>query len=127
MTRTLSGTPTGSQTATTYSYTVSDADTNTGADDTATLSFRITVHMADQTAARVMRAWTARFGRTIGTHITDAVSARLREDGAAESHLTVAGWRMPLGSRERQDDATRQASGYQTGHRPQQPSRSAPY
>ncbi len=61
-------------------------------------------------AATMPRAWTARFGRTIGTHITDAVSARLRDTGDAESHLTVAGWRMPLGSRQTQTDATRQAS-----------------
>ena len=47
-----------------------------------------------------------------GTHITDAISARLREDGNAESHLTVAGWRMPLGSRgsrQKQADTTGQA------------------
>ncbi len=61
-------------------------------------------------AATIPRAWSARFGRTIGTHITDAVSARLRDTGDAESHLTVAGWRMPLGSRQTQTDATRQAS-----------------
>ena len=62
-------------------------------------------------AATMPRAWSARFGRTAGTHITDAVSARLRDTGDTESHLTVAGWRMPLGSREKQADATGQASG----------------
>ncbi len=61
-------------------------------------------------AATMPRAWSARFGRTIGTHITDAVSARLRDTGDAESHLTVAGWRVPLGSREKQASGTRQAS-----------------
>ncbi len=52
------------------------------------------------------QAWAARFGRTVGMHITDAVSARLREEGNVESHLTVAGWRMPLGSRQKQGTAT---------------------
>ena len=58
------------------------------------------------------QAWAARFGRTVGMHITDAISARLREDGGAESYLTVAGWRMPLGSRgsrQAQADTTGQA------------------
>ena len=67
-----------------------------------------------ENVATIPRAWSARFGRTVGTHITDAVSARLRDTGAAESHLTVAGWRMPLGSREKQDNAKTTATG-QTG------------
>ncbi len=60
--------------------------------------------------AMMPRAWSVRFGRTIGTHVTDAVSARLRNAGDAESHLTVAGWRVPLGSRQAQDNIIRQAS-----------------
>ncbi len=67
-----------------------------------------------ENVATIPRAWSARFGRTVGTHITDAVSARLRDTGAAASHLTVAGWRMPLGSREKQDNAKTTATG-QTG------------
>ncbi len=58
------------------------------------------------------QAWAARFGRTVGMHITDAVSARLREESNADSYLTVAGWRMPLGSRgsrQKQADTTGQA------------------
>ena len=67
-----------------------------------------------ENVATIPQAWSARFGRTIGTHITDAVSARLRDTGAAASHLTVAGWRLPLGSREKQADAKTTATG-QTG------------
>ncbi len=63
-----------------------------------------------ENVATIPRAWSARFGRTVGTHITDAVSARLRDTGAAASHLTVAGWRMPLGSRQAQGGTSRQAS-----------------
>ncbi len=67
-----------------------------------------------ENVATIPRAWSARFGRTVGTHITDAVSARLRDTGAAASHLTVAGWRMPLGSREKQASASATTNG-QTG------------
>ena len=35
------------------------------------------------------RAWMVRFGRTVGTHVVDALNARL--DGAGGSHVTVAG------------------------------------
>ena len=46
-TRTLSGTPTEVQEATTYTYTAEDSDDNTEASDTATLTFAITVLEAD--------------------------------------------------------------------------------
>ena len=42
-TRTLSGTPTGTQAPTLYTYTATDADGNTGAADAATLTFTIEV------------------------------------------------------------------------------------
>ena len=44
----------------------------------------------------LQRAWLARFGRTVGTHVTDAVGERLRGAGQA-SHLTIGGYRLPLG------------------------------
>ena len=44
----------------------------------------------------LQRAWLARFGRTVGTHVTDAISDRLR-GGSLESHLTIGGQRMPFG------------------------------
>ncbi len=109
-TRTLSGTPTGMQSAITYTYTVADTDA-----DTARLTFTIAVQAAAPAAVRPeTQAWASRFGRTVGTHITDAVSARLRDTGDTESHLTVAGWRMPLGSRQAQADTTKQALGTTT-------------
>ena len=44
----------------------------------------------------LQRAWLSRFGRSVGTHIVDAVGARLR-DTQRESYLTVAGQNIPLG------------------------------
>ncbi len=43
------------------------------------------------------KAWLARFGRTVGTRVTDAVSARLRASPGQGSSLTVGGYRVPLG------------------------------
>ena len=45
----------------------------------------------------VTTAWLARFGRTVATHVTDAVGERLRAPAGQESHVTVAGYRLPLG------------------------------
>ena len=42
-------------------------------------------------------AWLARFGRTVGTHVTDAVGERLRAAPGQSSHVTVGGYRLPLG------------------------------
>ena len=44
----------------------------------------------------LQRAWLARFGRTVATHVTDAVEARFRAAPGLESHLTVGGYRLPL-------------------------------
>ena len=44
----------------------------------------------------LQRAWLSRFGRSVGTHIVDAVGDRLR-DTQRESYLTVAGQNIPLG------------------------------
>ena len=43
------------------------------------------------------QAWLARFGRTVATHVTDAVSERVRGSAALSSHVTVGGYRLPLG------------------------------
>ena len=43
------------------------------------------------------QAWLARFGRTVGMHVTDAVGARLRTPSGQESQVTVGGYRLPLG------------------------------
>ena len=47
----------------------------------------------------LQQAWLARFGRTAATHVTDAVSDRLRGMPGQGSHLTVGGYRLPVGQR----------------------------
>ena len=44
----------------------------------------------------LQRAWLARFGRTVATHVTDAVGERFRAAPERESHLTVGGYRLPV-------------------------------
>ena len=58
----------------------------------------------------LQRAWLARFGRTAATHVTDAVGERLR-DGSGASHVTVGGYRLPLGQRGATDGADDGVSG----------------
>ena len=45
----------------------------------------------------MQQAWLARFGRTVATHVTDAVGDRLRGTPGQGSHLTVGGYRLPVG------------------------------
>ena len=52
----------------------------------------------------LQRAWLARFGRTVGTHVTDAITERLRGPTGPASYLTVGGYRLPLG--QQSQDAT---------------------
>ncbi len=52
-----------------------------------------------QKDARAVRAWQARFGRTVATHVTDTVEERLRASPGEGSYLTVGGYRLPLGQR----------------------------
>ena len=59
------------------------------ADGTATGTIENSDHM--------QRAWLARFGRTVATHVTDAVGDRLRGTPGQGSHLTVGGYRLPVG------------------------------
>ena len=47
----------------------------------------------------LQRAWLARFGRTAATHVTDAVGERLRGAAGQDSHVTVGGYRLPLGKK----------------------------
>ena len=63
-----------------------------------------TLTSAATAAARVLmvapstvRAWTSRFGRTVATHVTDAVGERLRQSPGEDSQVTVGGYRLPLG------------------------------
>ena len=71
---------------------------------TLTLSTPSGAYLADATATGTItnsdplqRAWLSRFGRTVGTHVTDAVGQRLRSAPGQGSHLTVGGYRLPLG------------------------------
>ena len=71
---------------------------------TLTLSTPSGAYLADATATGTInnsdplqRAWLSRFGRTVGTHVTDAVGERLRSAPGQGSHLTVGGYRLPLG------------------------------
>ena len=60
---------------------------------------------------KLQQAWLARFGRTAATHVTDAVGDRLRGAPGQESHLTVGGYRLPLGQRGATDGADDGVSG----------------
>ena len=51
----------------------------------------------------LQRAWLARFGRTVGTHVTDAVGERLRGAPGQDSHVTIGGSRLPLRQRKEAD------------------------
>ena len=55
-----------------------------------------TKHVTVGQLDRVARAWLSRFGRTVATHVTDAVGERLRASPGQDSHLTVGGYRLPL-------------------------------
>ena len=72
------------------------------ADGEATGTIKNTDHMP--------QAWLARFGRTAATHVTDAVGERLRA-GSGASHVTVGGYRLPLGQRGATDGADDGVSG----------------
>ena len=87
-----------------------------------TLTFRLTTPsgavLADGEATGTIensdplqRAWLARFGRTAATHVTDAVGDRLRGTPGQGSHLTVGGYRLPLGQRGATDGADDGVSG----------------
>ena len=54
----------------------------------------------------LQRAWLARFGRTVGTQVTDAMSERMRRGPERESHLTFGGQRLALGERTREPHLT---------------------
>ena len=64
-----------------------------------------------ENADHLQRAWLARFGRTAATHVTDAVSDRLRGTPGQGSHLTVGGYRLPVGQRGATDGADDGVSG----------------
>ena len=87
-----------------------------------TLTFRLSkasrARLADRVATgtientdHLQRAWLARFGRTAATHVTDAVSDRLRGTPGQDSHVTVGGYRLPVGKPGATDGADDGVSG----------------
>ena len=88
-TRTFTGTPAASDSGT-VRVTV------TANDGTATVSDAFALQVL-VVASSTLRAWTSRFGRTVATHVTDAVGERLRAAPGQDSHVTVGGYRLPLG------------------------------
>ena len=88
-TRTFTGTPASSDSGTVFV-------TVTASDGTATVSDEFAVRVL-MVAPSTLRAWTSRFGRTVATHVTDAVGERLRALPEQDSQVTVGGYRLPLG------------------------------
>ena len=84
----------------TFSGTPGPSDTGqmlvrvTASDGLATVSdeFALTVVIVDES---VLSAWLSRFGRTVGSHVTDAIGQRVR--GSRRSHVTLAGHQLTLG------------------------------
>ena len=59
------------------------------------------VLLADATATGTItnndplqRAWLSRFGRTVGTHVTDAIGDRFRNTPGQGNHVTIGGYRL---------------------------------
>ena len=89
VTRTFTGTP-GPGDSGPVRVTVTASDGTTPVSD----EFALRVHMV---APSTLQAWTSRFGRTVATHVTDAVGERLRPSPEQDSQVTVGGYRLPLG------------------------------
>ncbi len=88
-TQTFTGTPASSDSGPVFV-------TVTASDGTATVSDEFAVRVL-MVAPSTLRAWTSRFGRTVATHVTDAVGERLRASPEQDSQVTVGGYRLPLG------------------------------
>ena len=89
-TRTFTGTPDPGDGGT-VNVTVTASDGTAAAMD----EFALTVLVVAPPST--LQAWTSRFGRTVATHVTDAVGERLRASPGQDSHVTVGGYRLPLG------------------------------
>ena len=100
-TRTFTGTPASSDSGT-VRVTVTASDGTTPVSD----EFALRVLMV---APSTLQAWTSRFGRMVATHVTDAVGYRLRPSPEQDSHVTVGGYRLPLGNRPRRPEDHRGA------------------
>ena len=88
-----------------FSVEVLDDNLNEGNEYlTVTLSNPSGAYLADATATGTIensdpmpQAWLARFGRTVGSHVTDAVGDRLRSASGQGSHVVIGGYQLPLG------------------------------
>ena len=87
-TRTFTGTPAPGDGGTVL-VTVTASDGMAAASDEFALTVRVV-------APSTLQAWTSRFGRTVATHVTDAVGERLRGAPGQASHVTVGGYQLPL-------------------------------
>ena len=85
----------------------------------------VTVTVPLKHSDRLLRAWLSRFGRTVATHVTDTVGERLREPVAPASHVTIGGYRLPLGQAApgRADSATQEP---ETPMEPETPTKPEP-
>ena len=88
-TRTFTGTPASSDSGT-VRVTVTASDGTAAVPD----EFALRVLMVEPST---LQAWAGRFGRTVATQVTDAVGERLRASPGQNSHVTVGGYRLPLG------------------------------
>ena len=92
--RTRSGVTYDYETKSTYALIVRAEDGNGGSD---TIAVTITVTDVDESPA--VRAWLARFGRTVSGQVLDAVEERLRASRAAGVSVRVAGQTLDLGTK----------------------------
>ena len=83
---------------------------------------RLSIRIADGTAIGTInntdpmpKAWIARFGRTVGSQVVDALNQRL--EGANRSHVTVAGINVLAGPASSRKSRTRTRSGFPSGRR----------
>ena len=81
-----------------------DAHDDSGETLTLTLSVPFGAQIADGSAIgtitnadAVPKAWLARFGRTVASHVVDAIGERLTATPETGSHVTIAGRRVTLG------------------------------
>ena len=81
-TRQISGTP-GIVGTTHHNYIVSDSDSNTRAEDQASLSFAINVAIGPTT--RAAQAWVSRFGRSVGQQVVEGIRQRVRAVSDSQS------------------------------------------
>ena len=94
------------ETAKTVSIEVlDDAHDDTGETMTLTLSAPFGASIGDGTAIgtitntdAVPQAWLARFGRTVATHVVDAIGERFAATDESASHVTITGRRLTFGA-----------------------------